>query len=538
MSALLDALEYAGNALAKPGRAVRGAIAGRPDEMLSFVPFSDSLGITDPSRAVWGRDLVRGWGIGSETGNTLAGMGVDLFTDPLLYIGGGLARGAMSGLRGTRALGVGAGEEAGAAINALRPREAPGSELSRLLAEADNFHPPPPLPGETLAQPGHGLADQLAPPPAFATSADELFGFPFSGRAADPYGHGSVFHDMLLDGVSPMERQGAITSAWDNALGRLPPDPESPFRYSWLTRGPDTAWRSQFEKPLLTRLAEGRAFEDAARAGVYGTGAEGSAPLQALREQLGAIESLTNTAVPDIWGGGALIGQGLIDGGAMRPTYGLGTILAGEFAPQDVGAAVAAGLNQPGTSFRDIAHLFHSPSLAPELATAKQAAGNIWVEQMRQQIIDEIDFLRGNATHDAYGHAFQMTPEQARLFANEHLSDMLNPETVAFAKGAVRQYDDVGPMLRELYGYAGQRPPKWTVPKPVKVATPEPVVAPPPDLGGIAPRPAGLDPLRDLAGWYSSKSTPLAGEIPVPPTDPSYLQHWLEVARRKSAAGL
>jgi hypothetical protein len=94
MSALLDALGYVGDALGKPGRAVRGVLGGRLDEGLAAVPFSDSLGLTDESRKVSGTDL-----IGANPDSTLgqiAGMGVEMATDPLnLISGAGLLR--MSG---------------------------------------------------------------------------------------------------------------------------------------------------------------------------------------------------------------------------------------------------------------------------------------------------------------------------------------------------------------------------------------------------------------------------------------------------------
>ncbi|HET6575701.1 MAG TPA: hypothetical protein VFG68_19025 [Fimbriiglobus sp.] len=104
VSALLDALNYIGGALDKPGRAVRGGLAGRPDELLAAIPFSDSAGWTDPSRAVSGRDLLtmRGWDTGNDTLDTLLGAGVEMALDPTTLIGG--AVGARLGRLGGRAL--------------------------------------------------------------------------------------------------------------------------------------------------------------------------------------------------------------------------------------------------------------------------------------------------------------------------------------------------------------------------------------------------------------------------------------------------
>lgn len=94
MSWFTDALGYAGDALDKPGRAVRGLLAGRGDEALAAVPFSDSLGLTDESRAVTGKDLLRQYvgSTGSETGDAILGFGADIALDPTTYFGGAIGR--------------------------------------------------------------------------------------------------------------------------------------------------------------------------------------------------------------------------------------------------------------------------------------------------------------------------------------------------------------------------------------------------------------------------------------------------------------
>src|SRR3990167_6625502 len=45
---------YVGETLDKPGRAVRGLLAGRPGELANLIPFSDTLGITDPAKSTSG----------------------------------------------------------------------------------------------------------------------------------------------------------------------------------------------------------------------------------------------------------------------------------------------------------------------------------------------------------------------------------------------------------------------------------------------------------------------------------------------------
>lgn len=76
-------------AIDKPGRIVRGILGGNFSEIGNIVPFSDSLGITDPSKNLSGRDLLRQYGaIGEEDnwGNFLGGMATEMLLDPLNYL--------------------------------------------------------------------------------------------------------------------------------------------------------------------------------------------------------------------------------------------------------------------------------------------------------------------------------------------------------------------------------------------------------------------------------------------------------------------
>ena len=93
----LSGLSYMASVFSKPGRAVRGAIdattgGGHPSEALAFLPFSDSLGITDPGNAVEGVNLTDKMGLTDKKNDSWgrwgAGLAVDLATDPLSYIGG------------------------------------------------------------------------------------------------------------------------------------------------------------------------------------------------------------------------------------------------------------------------------------------------------------------------------------------------------------------------------------------------------------------------------------------------------------------
>lgn len=94
MSAILDALDYLGSAVDKPGRAVRGVLSGNLNEGLAALPFSDTLGLTDPTQAVSGSQLLRQAGL--STGDSLAdsalGFGAELALDPTTYLGGAIGR--------------------------------------------------------------------------------------------------------------------------------------------------------------------------------------------------------------------------------------------------------------------------------------------------------------------------------------------------------------------------------------------------------------------------------------------------------------
>lgn len=83
--AILDALQWVGESLDKPGAAVRGLLAGRPGQLANLIPFSDTLGLTDPKERTYGRDLLQKWGMlgentpGLDMGD-VAGFGVDVLS--------------------------------------------------------------------------------------------------------------------------------------------------------------------------------------------------------------------------------------------------------------------------------------------------------------------------------------------------------------------------------------------------------------------------------------------------------------------------
>lgn len=89
--AALGGLGYAGSVLEKTlgGRAIRGLLGGKPRELLSVLPLSDTLGITNEADRVAGRDLLRNMGLADKEdtwGNFAAGLATEIFTDPGSYL--------------------------------------------------------------------------------------------------------------------------------------------------------------------------------------------------------------------------------------------------------------------------------------------------------------------------------------------------------------------------------------------------------------------------------------------------------------------
>jgi hypothetical protein len=95
---VMDGLDYLGSSLDKLGsRELRGALTGKPRELLSFVPFSDELGITNPHDVSSGRDVLDYHGILGKDDNSLgahlAGAATEALLDPAL-LGLGAAKAA------------------------------------------------------------------------------------------------------------------------------------------------------------------------------------------------------------------------------------------------------------------------------------------------------------------------------------------------------------------------------------------------------------------------------------------------------------
>jgi hypothetical protein len=79
-------LSHVFGVLNKPGRAARGLIAGKPHELLSLLPFSDTAGITKPEDEVTGQDLNKQYlGVKKDDswGSFIGGLATETALDPL-----------------------------------------------------------------------------------------------------------------------------------------------------------------------------------------------------------------------------------------------------------------------------------------------------------------------------------------------------------------------------------------------------------------------------------------------------------------------
>jgi len=86
-SGLLSGLGYIGSSLDKVRRAAWALPTGNARELAAIIPFSDALGITDPTQAVHGSDLLGGdENTPFLSGEGLGGLALDIALDPLTYL--------------------------------------------------------------------------------------------------------------------------------------------------------------------------------------------------------------------------------------------------------------------------------------------------------------------------------------------------------------------------------------------------------------------------------------------------------------------
>jgi hypothetical protein len=100
----LSGLNWVGESLDKPGRAVRGVLGGEFNEIFDIIPFSDTLGLTTPTDDVSGRDLLEKYGVLGENAPGLdlgdvAGFAVEVATDPFSWMSFGGSKAASQVLK-------------------------------------------------------------------------------------------------------------------------------------------------------------------------------------------------------------------------------------------------------------------------------------------------------------------------------------------------------------------------------------------------------------------------------------------------------
>lgn len=159
----LGGIGYVGSLLDKytGGRAVRGLLGGHPEELLSLLPGSDALGITDEANRVSGRDLTDNLGLttrgGDGFGDTALGIGAEILTNPTTYVTGplgtlthageqaakiGFRPGLMQGLRGINSTAeLGPQALAAAARVGIDPNTLVGTPLRGLASVGLPFGP-------------------------------------------------------------------------------------------------------------------------------------------------------------------------------------------------------------------------------------------------------------------------------------------------------------------------------------------------------------------------------------------------------------
>lgn len=299
---LLDALGWVGESVAKPGRVVRGLLGDRPDEALNVIPFSDTFGLTDPSRQVHGRDLLRqiGWQDDGEGdyGGAVAGFGVDVLTDPLTWAGGALLSGGAKLLSkaAPSRLGAVAGSDAAnglfhlddpisrlmpeteAVARANRGATSPWSDTSWLddaippgTRAPERIAPPPPAPP--------GQYDELFPPSDHLTHYGSDYSLP-QYQGTKEWGN-SYANDVLMDG-RPEEAFGVAMGTWDRALDDL--ERLSPAaRAKLIGDGAGSAGNSEWQALMHQRRADLEAVRKLAANGVVPTSYWGQADSQLAR---------------------------------------------------------------------------------------------------------------------------------------------------------------------------------------------------------------------------------------------------------------
>lgn len=203
LGAGMSGLGYVGGVLDKTfgGRAIRGALGGNARELLSVVPGSDTLGITDESQRVSGEDLAKQWGLiegnkpkGEFDLTDLVGPAIEMGLDPGTYLtfgGSALTKGGQAAKKlgvlpktlAGRIKGFQTIDDAANAMRAVNPKLASTADAA---AHAAQF--------------GHSLADTVGAPLGGWAGVGLPFSHPSTVLGTGPAGlKAAEFAGSMLD---------------------------------------------------------------------------------------------------------------------------------------------------------------------------------------------------------------------------------------------------------------------------------------------------------------------------------------------------
>lgn len=118
---LLSAIQGVGDTIDKTtgGRAVRGLLAGKPRELLSPIPFSDTMGLTDSKDSTSGRDLTDAYGLTHKGDNSFGSHAAGFLADTVLSPGNLIGGYGAFKAAPTLAKGITAGAKAATGLDLL-----------------------------------------------------------------------------------------------------------------------------------------------------------------------------------------------------------------------------------------------------------------------------------------------------------------------------------------------------------------------------------------------------------------------------------
>lgn len=129
----VGAVQYLGETLDKPGAALRGLLAGEPEQLLNLVPFSDYFGWTDPKTRVSGHELGRMAGLWGKNKpgfdrTDVGAFALEVALDPLVWVTGPLGTYAKASKLGKAAAG------GGKAAKGIKPIKEAAEEFAKATA--------------------------------------------------------------------------------------------------------------------------------------------------------------------------------------------------------------------------------------------------------------------------------------------------------------------------------------------------------------------------------------------------------------------